>query len=81
MIDKNILFKYHQYLQENNSDISFNQWYGKNVGLIDEDEEITKEEILNKIVDEKNIKKGVKKIYGLFEKFYKDKSEYNDILN
>lgn len=81
MIDKNILFKYNQYIQETGSNISFNKWSGKNDVDIEEDDEITKEEHLNKIIEEKNTKKGVKKIYGLFQKYYKDKDEYEDILN
>lgn len=81
MIDKILLFKYHQYLHDTNSNISYNTWIGKSNIDNDEEEEITKEEVINKIIDIKDKKKGVKKLYGLFQKYYKDKDEYEDILN
>lgn len=81
MIDKNLLFKYYQHIQDTGTNITYNNWIGKNDIDIEGDDEITKEELINKIIDEKNTKKGINKIYSIFSKFYKDKDEYQDILN
>jgi hypothetical protein len=79
MVDKNLLFKYHQYVQttEDVKVQTFNEWIGVN-SECDDDEMDTKESQLHKIIKSK--KRVPKLIYNYFVENYKDSNEYNDIF-
>lgn len=87
MYDRKTLYEYHKYLRDNNCDISFTTWSKKNHLVLDNnnhnifDDDLSKSDIIAKIKSTKNKKKGIKLIYKLLSTYYKDKDEYNDILN
>jgi hypothetical protein len=79
MIDKILLFKYHNYVQttEDVKVQTFNEWMGVN-GDDDNQEPEDKEQQLHKIIKSK--KRVPKLIYNYFVENYKDSNEYNDIF-
>jgi len=96
MVDKRLLFKYHQYVRElddDNSDsevdscrkfMSFNEW-SRNTGCALEGGgegyiPPSKEEQLESIIQSKNKNESIKQIYDFFMEHYNDNNEYNDIL-
>jgi len=85
MYDKKTLYDYHKYLQDNNTDITFNKWFKKNDLLVSNnnnlfDNNLSKSDMIDEIIKCKNKNKGIKLIYKLLTSYYKNNEQFNDIM-